>query len=123
MTDHPIQLTPYIGPLPVDLQPLALIRGSFAMLREGLAQPHYSHAHGFPEGFTDSRVVWTVRDAHTGSTLVVWDHRSEAQTPAETTVWRAWWQDGAGCPGSGRRMAEVLIGADAGGEVMRLPLG
>lgn len=120
MHDQVIQL----APVPIDLQlqvdPLATVRLSFAGVREALAQPHYNYDPGFPGDAEVSRVVWRVRDRHSGAMLVVWDHLAQKPTPAQTPVWCVWWQDGQGRPGSGRRMAELLIGDVAGGELVEL---
>lgn len=110
-----------LAPVPLDehlpVEPLARLSGSFAMIREALAQPHYSHDPGFPGDPEASRVCWRVRDRRSGASLVVWDHRAPEATPAQTGLWCVWWQDGSGKPGSGRRMADVLIGEDAGGVI------
>ena len=115
MPDEPIEL----APVPIDerlpVEPLATLHLSFAGVREALAQPHYNHDAGFPGDPETSRVVWRVRDRRSGAVLVVWDHQAPEATPAQTGSWCVWWQDGPSTPGSGRRMADLLIGEGAGG--------
>ena len=114
---NPIEL----APIPIDEQlavaPLATLRLSFAGVREALAQPHYSHDPDFPGDPDRSRVVWRVRDHRSGAVLVIWDYEAPEPTPAQTASWLLWWQDGRGKPGSGRRMADLLVGEIAGGVI------
>lgn len=116
MPDDLIELAPVLVDEHLPVKPLATLRLSFAGVREALAQPHYSHDPGFPGDPDVSRVVWRVRDRRSGALLVVWDHDGAPEfTPAQTAFWFVWWQDGPNRSGSGRRMANLLIGADAGG--------
>lgn len=119
--DQPIVLAPVPAAEQLEVQPLARVVLSFAGVREALAQPAYNHESGFPGDAEASRCVWRVRDSSTGALLVVWDEHSKAPTPSLTTDWLAWWRDGDGYPMSGQRMLDVLLGEDAGGQV--LPLG
>lgn len=113
-----------LAPVPTDeqlpVEPLATLTLSFAGVREALAQPLYSHDPGFPGDPDRSRVTWRVRDRHSGAVLVVWDCQASEATPAQTTTWSVWWQDGIGNIGSGRRMAEILMGENADGKLSLL---
>ena len=115
MADDLIELAPVPLDEQLPVEPLATLRLSFAGVREALAQPHYSHDPGFLGSADRSRVVWCVRDRRSGAVLVVWDDGAPEATPAQTDSWCVWWRDGESKPGSGRRMADLLLGEGAGG--------
>ena len=120
MPEQPIELEPILPGEACIIMPTARLYGSFAMIREALAQPTYSHDTGFSRDPELSRVFWQVRDRHSRAMLAVWDEEAEAPTPADTEDWLVWWEDGPGKPGSGRRMADLLIGEKAGGAMIDL---
>ncbi|MBX2851629.1 MAG: hypothetical protein KTR15_07790 [Phycisphaeraceae bacterium] len=118
--DPELELAPVGSDEQLAVEPIASLTLSFAGVREALAQPHYSHDTGFPGDAETSRVCWRVRDRRSGALLVVWDDRASEPTPAQTASWLVWWQDGPGKRGSGRRVADLLIGTDAGGVIVPL---
>jgi len=114
---QPIELQPVPTAERVTHQHTAELRTPYDRIAEALGQPHWRDDPGFPGDAAHSRVVWRVRDRHTGAVLVVWDEDSDAPTPALTAVWRVAWADGPDHSGSGRRMLDATVGEQAGGAI------
>jgi len=99
------------------VQPMATLRAGYDHIASILGQPFWRDLPDFPGDPLTSRVMWRVRDTITGAYLVIWDDNSDADTPADTTVWRVWWRDGDGHVGSGEKLLDVTVGKETGGEV------
>ncbi len=113
-----IELQPIPTTERIKYQHTGTLRTPYDRIAEALGQPHWRDDPGFPGDPKHSRVMWRVRDRGTGAVLVVWDHDTEAPTPALTPVWCVAWTDGHGLAGSGRRMLDVTVGEQASGEVV-----
>ncbi len=109
-----------IAPIPttrkLDIHPMAELHLPFDIIRQTLAQPHYDHDTDFPGNADQSRVMWRVQCRPSGVLLVLWDDRTDARTPADTSRWKVWWQDGG--TADGRQTLELLLGDEVGGRIV-----
>jgi hypothetical protein len=115
-----LEIQPLSPSEPVDLWAMATLGQNYDAIVKHLGPPHFREESNFPGCGGTSRVIWRVREVHSGAVLCVWDCNAAQPTPALTTQWRVFWSDGLLAPGSGRQLLNETVGAAAGGTVTSL---